>query len=231
MSAELSPDKKEELVVGLSKRGIIKFGESTLKSGRKSPIYYNQRPLLSVDHNLGMTPSQQRELASLAVKSYADKVRTLQGKGDTQLYGIPQAATAIGAVVARETDASYLWGRVGKKDYGKHEAIERSFLPESSVIQIDDVVTNADSKIVSAANLAEAGLETSGFVVMLDRQEGGEGALALAGHTMESVLTMSDVALILDDNRIIGSRELDALVEYHEDLRAEGVGSTYSYGS
>ncbi len=227
--AVLSPDKKEKLVLGLYEREIIKFGEFTLKSGRKSPIYYNQRPLLSVDHNLGMVPSRQRELASLAVEGYADKVSTLERIGDTQLYGIPQAATAIGALVAREVGASYLWGRVGKKDYGKHEAIEGNFLPDSSVVQIDDVVTNADSKIDSAANLAEAGLETAGFLVMLDRQEGGKGVLARAGHNMDSVLTMSDVALILNTNGIIGEQELDALGGYHQGLRAEGAESTYLY--
>lgn len=226
---EISPDKKEELVKGLFEREIIKFGGFTLKSGRKSPVYYNQRPLLSVDHKLSMIPGRQTGLASLAIEGYADSVEAMRERGEVLLYGIPQAATAVGALVAQRTGASYLWGRVGKKDYGKHEAIEGDFLPGHSVIQIDDVVTNADSKIESAANLKAAGLDTAGFIVMLDRQEGGKEVLARAGHNMESVLTMSDVALVLNENALITDPQLEDLWGYHEGLRAQGIESTYFY--
>ncbi|HET7060283.1 MAG TPA: hypothetical protein VFH99_03155 [Candidatus Saccharimonadales bacterium] len=222
--AEFSSDKKEELVLGLFEREIIKFVEFTLKSDRKSPIYYNQRPLLSIDRALTMIPGRQRKIASLAVEGYA-----AQTDSHATLYGIPQAATAIGALVAQKTGASYLWGRVGKKDYGKHEAIEGDFQIGDAVLQLDDVVTNADSKINSAVDLAHAGLETTGFVVMLDRQEGGTDALASAGYRMQSVVTMSEAALILNMNNVIGTQELDALGAYHEDLRAIGIQSTYSY--
>ncbi len=227
MSAVSPENKKEELVLELYEREIIKFGEFTLKSGRKSPVYYNQRPLLSINRrDVMMTPARQRKLASLAVESYAEQINPDYAH---TLYGIPQAATAIGALVARETDNSYLWGRVGKKDYGKHEGIEGDFRSGERVVQLDDVVTNADSKIESAENLAQAGLVTAGFVVMLDRQEGGKEALARAGHSMKSVLTMSEVAFILDVDNVIGSREVEGLQAYHEELRAEGVESTYSY--
>jgi orotate phosphoribosyltransferase len=218
------PDKKEELVLGLYEREIIKFGEFTLKSGRKSPIYYNQRPLLSVDRNLQMIPARQKKVAQLAVQGYA-----YHSEGHDTLYGIPQAATAIGALVAHEIGASYIWGRVGKKEYGKHEAVEGDFQNGDLVLQLDDVVTDAGSKIDSAANLTEAGLRTDGFVVMLDRQEGGKQALAEAGHSMHSVITMSEVALILNENNVIGAQEIEDLQAYHEDLRDEGIHSSFNY--
>lgn len=226
----IDPDYKsmaEELAVGLFDREILRFGEFKLKSGRQSPIYYNQRPILSVDHSLEISPDRQKRIAGLAITGYARIIE--QASPHDHLYGIPQAGTAIGALVAGQAGDSYLWGRVGKKEYGKHEAVEGNISEGETVLQLDDVVTNADSKIESAKILSEAGLETVGFVVMLDREEGGAQALEKAEHSFASYFRLSTLVPYLVENNRIGSTELDALQSYHEGLKDEGIMSTYQH--
>lgn len=221
---------EEEMVVGLYDRGIIKFGNFKLKSGRKSPIYYNQRPLMSLEYGAEMALDNQRKVAKLAIHGYAAKIEEFKPKFN-HLYGIPQAATAIGSNIAYEAGSSYLWGRVGKKDYGKHEGVEGSFIPGEKVVQIDDVVTNADSKLESAANLQEAGLETIGFVVMFDREEGGSQAVEEAGYSLSAVTGLSRAVSILAENNRIDNQAIESLHKYHAGLRAEGVATTFSYSA
>jgi uridine monophosphate synthetase len=226
MSEFSKSGREEELVLALHDREIIKFGEFTLKSGRKSPIYYNQRPLLSRLESKDQS-SHSRDI-NLAVMGYVDRIFQFGDEDYEHLYGIPQAATALGALVASRTADSYLWGRVGKKDYGKHEVIEGFYEEGDKVLQIDDVITNADSKLESAASLKEAGLDTVGFVVMFDREEGGRQVVEEAGYSFSSVTTISRTVSILKEHMRVGWLELELLDAYHEGLKAEGINSTYS---
>lgn len=228
--AEFTSKNEEELVVGLYDREIIKFGDFKLKSGRKSPIYYNQRPLLSQKHDGSMSYRQQRRITAMALQGYAQKIETLFKDETDHVYGIPQAATALGALVAFRTGKSYLWGRVGKKDYGKHEGIEGFYEPGETVVQVDDVVTGADSKIESEDNLKKAELTTLGFVVMLDREEGGKETLEQYEHPpLVAVTSLSRVVPILLGNARIGNQEVESLQTYHAGLVADGHISTFSF--
>jgi orotate phosphoribosyltransferase len=222
----------ERLVVGLYDRQLLQFGDFswTLKSKRKSPIYYNQRPITSVDYNLDMSPNDQRVLVQDAVNAYAQRV---QRSSVEHLYGIPQATTHLIGMVGLATGRSTLWGRVGGKDYGAHASIEGTYYEGQRVLQLDDVVTNADSKIESAHSLDKAGLQTLGFVVMLDRQEGDEKATGMetvrqAGYEIEAIVVLSQAVEILKQNGKIGGQEIGWVQRYHEGLRADGIATSFS---
>lgn len=219
----------ERLAVGLYDRGLLKFSnfEWTLKSGRKSPIYYNQRPVMSIDPTLEMFAASQRQVSAGVVDAYVDFVYK---DGSDHIYGIPQAMTHVAGAVALQAGRSSLWGRVGKKDYGKHEGIEGNYRKGDLVTQLDDVVTDAGSKLESGAALRAAGLVTKQFVVMFDREEGGIQALRHHPDTpyhIEAILGLSMAVDALRQNDRIGAQEIGWVQQYHEGLQAEGVVSSF----
>lgn len=217
----LPEEQQEKLAIGLYDRGALQFSnfEWTLKSGRKSPIYYNQRPLASIDYkNEDLSVIEQFQLRKLAVDSYVDTIGKLVGYGDQNdhLYGIPQAMTALGAMVAYERGDSILWGRVGSKDYGAHAKIEGNFYEGETVVCLDDVVTTAASKLETAEALTEAKLIPKGFVVMFDREEGGVEAVQKAGYEIISILGLAKTMEYLKDAGRIGNREFEWMAQHQE---------------
>lgn len=212
----------EELTVGLYDRGVLMFGDFVLKSGRKSPLYYNQRKIASFSRNSRLTINDQRRVRDLAVSGYSAVIDELGAEYD-HLYGIPQALTSLGAMVAQARGDSILWGRVGEKSYGAHVPIEGDFAEGDSVVSLDDVITNAASKIETAESLGKAMLMTRGFVVMFDREEGGAQKLEETGHDLVAVTGLGATMEILRDAGRIGAQELELVAQYQEGLRASGL--------
>jgi len=219
---------KEHLVTGLYDRGLLQFGDFTwtLKSGRRSPIYYNQRKITSINPTLEMSRAEQRMLINNAVYAYSHEVLKYKKEID-HIYGIPQAMTHLSGMVALRSCVSSVWGRIGKKQHGEHDALEGDYQPGDKVLQLDDVVTDAGSKIESAAKFNEVNLETAGFVVMLDREEGGAQAVNDAGYQITAITGLTEAVGILRQNNRIGDKEIGWVEKYHEDLRAHDINSTF----
>ncbi len=213
----------EELVVGLYDRGAIRFSnfEWVLKSGRKSPLFVNQRPITSFKHGVDLSIDHQKRIRDLAVDAYSGGIDALD-KPYEHLYGIPQGLTPLAAMVAERRGDSILWGRVGDKSYGIHSQLEGDYVDGQFVVPLDDVVTTAKSKFEAADALGEASLMTAGFVVMFDREEGGAEGVRDAGHDLVAVTGLAGSMAILGDAGRIGQQEFDWIAKYHQDLRAEG---------
>lgn len=208
----------EEMVVGFYDRDVLAFSdfEWTLKSGRKSPIYYNQRKITSFNAKLEMDRVSQRRVRDLAVSAYAETVDLLPDFD--HIFGIPQAMTALGGAVMQLSGESMLWGRIGEKDYGISDAIEGDFTVGQSVVALDDVITTAASKIETAELLDSKGLKASAFVVMFDREEGGAESLRNNGYELVAITGLAQAMDILRSNGRIGARETDWVSQYHEEL-------------
>lgn len=216
-------EKLEELVVGLYDRDAIRFSDFawTLKSGRKSPLFVNQRPITSFQHNGRLSIAQQKNIRDLAVDAYSGAVDALD-KPHEHLYGIPQALTPMAAMVAHVRGVSLLWGRVGNKDhYGIHAELEGDYARGESVVPLDDVITTAASKFQAANGLGRDDLRTAGFVVMFDREEGGAEAVRDGGYDLIAVTGLASSMSILRDAGRIGQQEFDWIAKYHDELRAQ----------
>jgi len=90
---------KSELIKRLYEIGAIKFGEFTLKSGKKSPYYIDLRIL----------PSYPTVLSE-AGKAMGEMIRSLSEK-PTRLCGIPAAGLAIANMVGIETGTPVTYTR------------------------------------------------------------------------------------------------------------------------
>ena len=174
-----APSLADEIAVGLHALGAVRFGEFTLKSGRKSPIYIDLRLLVS-------DPALMRTVA----RAMAGLMR---GIACDRIAAIPYGGLPIGQAVSLETGLPLVYPRREVKEYGTKKAIEGAFSAGETVVVLDDLVTTGGSKIEAIAPLAEAGLEVKDVVVLVDRGQGGAAELAAHGLRLHAVLTLADL--------------------------------------
>lgn len=89
----------EDLIKKLYEIGVIKFGEFTLKSGKKSPYYIDLRILPSY-------PSVLREVGRVMSKMIENSPEK-----PTRLCGVPMAGLAIANVIGVEKDIPIIYTR------------------------------------------------------------------------------------------------------------------------
>ena len=232
----LQEQLEEQIVVGMFDRKLLGFPEGgiTLKSGRQSPYYYNDRPSLSFSKKLDrtgeMTIARQAEFRRTLAQGFAARFLELEVHLD-HVFGKAQAATAPAAVGAYEAGLSYLWERVEEpgKTYGAHQKIEGTYEAGETVGLGDDVVTDGRSKAEGAQVLREAGLLPVSVTIKFDREEGGMESLYGFGFEANAVTGLTRAIGYLVANGRIGTLEIDALQAYHQDLRDEGLTSTFSF--
>ncbi|MFN2245255.1 MAG: orotidine-5'-phosphate decarboxylase [Anaerolineae bacterium] len=195
-------DPRAALTLTLADIGAIRFGEFTLASGKKSPIYVDLRLLAS-------HPPALRQVAS----AYADLLRAEVGAGEpgtrTRLAAIPYAALPIGTAVALELDLPLIYPRKEAKDYGTSRQIEGEYQAGDRAVVLDDLITTGGSKLAAIEPLEQAGLEVRDVVVLIDREQGGGAELAEAGYRLHAVLRLSEMLDLLTEAGRISAAQRD----------------------
>lgn len=212
--------KLEELVVGLYDRGELGYASSEadfikLKSGRMSPNFFNGRGIMSFSTKLEMPLRNQMKLAKLTAEGYAHAVDHTKNSTD-HIINLPQAVNPIIGAVALISGASLLYLRTpeGEKGYGKHAPIEGHFDEGDSATGIDNVISNGDTKEEVTEPIEGAGLVLPEFVVLLDREEGGEARLKAQGYDLTSVIGMGAATRVLLDAGRIRPEQAEWSFEY-----------------
>ena len=151
-------------------RGVLKFGEFTLKSGRKSPYFFNA----------GLF-NRGGDLAKLG-RYYADAL-TDAGIDFDVLFGpaykgIPIATTtAVALADHHDMDVPYCFNRKEAKAHGEGGNLVGSPL-EGKVMLVDDVITAGTAIRESMTLIAANNASLAGVLIALDRQERGTGELS-----------------------------------------------------
>jgi uridine monophosphate synthetase len=181
-------DFRAALTLALADIGAIQFGEFTLASGKRSPIYIDLRLLAS----------HPRVLQQVAW-AYATLLRSeLEiGEAGTRLAAIPYAALPIGTAVALELGMPLIYPRKEVKDHGTARQIEGEFQPGDRAVVLDDLITTGGSKLAAIAPLELAGLEVRDVVVLIDREQSGREELAEAGYRLHAVLGLGEMLDVL----------------------------------
>jgi len=174
--ARVDPALVDEIALGLHALGAVRFGEFTLKSGKKSPGYIDLRLLVS-DPSLMRTVA--RAMAGL-----------LGGIRCDRIAAIPYGGLPIGQAVSLETGLPLVYPRREVKDYGTKKAIEGAYASGETVAVLDDLVTTGGSKLEAIAPLAGAGLGVKDIGGLVDRAQGGAEELAARGLRLHAVLTL-----------------------------------------
>lgn len=169
----------KSLADGLLEAGCVKFGEFTLKSGAKSPIYIDLRRLVAFP-----------ELLKQAAAAYAE---IMQGLEFDQLAALPYAAMPIGTAISLHGGWGMIYPRKEAKGYGTKVQVEGVFEAGQQIVVIDDLISNGESKLEGIEKLNAAGLVVRDIVVLIDRQSGGVDFMAEHGYTLHSVFTLPEL--------------------------------------
>ena len=145
---------------------VLKFGEFTLKSGRKSPYFFNAG-LFNTGRDLALLG---RFYAQALVDSGID-YDLLFGPA---YKGIPIATTtAVALADHHDRDVPYCFNRKEAKDHGEGGVLVGAAVEGKKVWIIDDVITAGTAIREVVTILKNAGATIAGVLVALDRQERG----------------------------------------------------------
>ena len=210
---------KQEFIQFMVDSKVLKFGEFTLKSGRKSPFFMNAGGYV--------TGSQLKKLGEY----YAKAIYAKYGLDFDVLFGpaykgIPLAVvTAIAYSDLYGKEVRYCSDRKEEKDHG---ADKGSFLGSKlqdgdRVIMIEDVTTSGKSmeetvpKVKGAADVTIVGL-----MVSLNRMEVGKGGEKCALDEVKDLYGF-ETAAIVDMNEVVEclyNKEVNGEVLIDDTLKA-----------
>jgi orotate phosphoribosyltransferase len=160
-------DYEREFLRFALKQQVLRFGEFTLKSGRKSPYFFNAGLF-----NTGQALAALGRFYARAIVASDLSFDVLFGPA---YKGIPLAAAASIALAEQHgRDVPFAFNRKEVKDHGEGGAVVGSPLA-GRVLIIDDVITAGTSVRESVELIRTQGAEPAGVVIALDRQERGAG--------------------------------------------------------
>jgi orotate phosphoribosyltransferase len=165
-------DYEREFLRFALEQQVLRFGDFTLKSGRKSPYFFNAGLF-----NTGQTLAALGRFYARAIVASDISFDVLFGPA---YKGIPLAAAA-GIALAEQHgwDVPFAFNRKEVKDHGEGGAVVGSRLA-GRVLIIDDVITAGTSVRESVELIRTQGAEPAGVVIALDRQERGAGERSAA---------------------------------------------------
>ena len=217
---------KEEFIRFMVDSQVLKFGEFTLTSGRKSPFFMNAGAYV--------TGTQLRKLGEYYAKAIHDNF----GLDFDVLFGpaykgIPlSVATAMAISELYGKDVRYCSNRKEVKDHGDTGILLGSKLKDGDrVVMIEDVTTSGKSIEETYPIIkASADVTIKGLIVSLNRMEVGLGGKAGAldeirdkyGIEARAIVDMSEVRECLynkpiDGNIIIDDNINEALDAYYKE--------------
>jgi uridine monophosphate synthetase len=196
----LDSESKRELAERYFEIGVVKFGEFTFKSGIASPMYLDNRILVS-------HPDTLRFVA----KQYA---KILKGLKYDRLAAIPYAAMPIVGAISLEMNQPWIYSRREVKDYGTKKAIEGEYKKGETAVLIDDLITKGESKIETLEPFKHEGLVVKDFVVLFDYEKGGSAMLQKMGYKLHAAMTVSDLIEELHGAKKIDGKTYDKVKNF-----------------
>ncbi|MCI8208647.1 orotate phosphoribosyltransferase [Pseudomonas sp. S25] len=180
-------------------RGVLRFGEFTLKSGRTSPYFFNAGLF-----NSGSALAQLGRFYAAAVVESGISFDVLFGPA---YKGIPlAAATAVALAEHHDRDLPWCFNRKEAKAHGEGGSLVGAPLT-GNVLIIDDVITagTAIREVMQIIKGQEA--TAAGVLIALNRQERGNGELSAIqeverdfGIPVVSIVSLNQVLEFLADD-------------------------------
>ncbi|MFL2699906.1 MAG: orotate phosphoribosyltransferase [Gammaproteobacteria bacterium] len=187
--------QKQFLELALNAK-VLEFGDFTLKSGRKSPYFFNAAKMLNGGY-----------LYNLA-DCYREAIKSANISFDC-IYGPAYKGIFLGSIVSMMLSKHgekypLSFNRKEIKDHGEGGNIIGND-PSGDVLIIDDVISAGTAAKESIEIIKSIGANPKIMLVGLDRQEKGQGNIS-ARQELEEMFNMNVVSII----------NLDTLISYSE---------------
>ena len=210
---------KRDFIEFMVQSDVLKFGDFTLKSGRKSPFFMNAGAYVTGEqlHKLGL--------------AYAQAINNAFGLDFDVVFGpaykgIPLSViTCMALFELYGKEARYCSDRKEVKDHGadKGQLLGAELHDGDRVVIVEDVTTSGKSIDETYPKLkAAADVEVVGLMVSLNRMEVGKGGVKTAqaeiqekyGFPVASIVDMAEVT------EALWNQEVDGRVVIDDSLKA-----------
>ena len=210
---------KEEFIKFMVENGVLRFGEFTLKSGRKAPYFIN-----TGNYKTGKQLAKLGEYYAQCIVENGLEPQTLVGPA---YKGIPlSVTTAIALFNEHGKEVNYCFDRKEVKDHGEGGLFVGQQLSNGEkVVIIEDVMTSGKALREILPKLeAAAKVEVVGMIISVDRMEKALNSDLSAvkeakqefGIDVYSVVTMTDIISAIENGVIDGKEHLPAMYAYRE---------------
>ena len=214
---------KQEFIRFMVENGVLRFGEFTLKSGRKAPYFIN-----TGNYKTGKQLAKLGEYYAACIAGNGLDAETLVGPA---YKGIPlSVTTAIALFNQYGKELNYCFDRKEVKDHGEGGLfVGKQLVDGEKVIIIEDVMTSGKALSEILPKLAAAAkVEIVGMIISVDRMEkalnSDLSAVKMAkkeyGIDVYSVVTMNDIIEAIEQGVIDGKEHLTAMYEYRKQYGA-----------
>lgn len=207
---------KQEFIEFMVQSDVLKFGDFTLKSGRKSPFFMNAGAYV--------TGSQLSQLGEY----YAKAIHDAYGENFDVLFGPAYKGIPLAVITAEAffrlygKEVKYCSDRKEEKDHGADKGSFLGYKPVDGdkVVMIEDVTTSGKSMEETVPKVRSCGnVEIVGLMVSLNRQEvglsGDKSKSALDevadtyGFKTGAIVSMSEVVEYLYNKNVCGKVVID----------------------
>ncbi len=195
----------------------LKFGEFTLKSGRKSPYFFNASAL--IEHG---SLDQLGEILAAKVKDSNLEFDMIFGPAYKGIF----LGSILATKLSKEKNMPICFNRKEVKDHGEGGSLIGA-LPKGNVLIIDDVISSGLAIREALDYLRNYDVNVAGALVTLDRQEQGQNSKLMAsselineGLDILSIISLDD---LLDADEIIDESVLASIRNYRDKFRGEDV--------
>jgi orotate phosphoribosyltransferase len=186
-------DFVKEFATFLHEKEIIKFGEFTLSSGKKSSYYVDLRLVSSFPH-------QFRKM----VKTLQDLISEEIGYDNFDtLASVPTGGLVIASALAIETVKPLIYVRTKPKEHGTSKSIEGKIHQGMKVLMIDDVATTGGSVVNSIKILKEEEIVITDAYVIINRLEGAEKILKSEGVKLHQLTDILEITNSLHKEKLV----------------------------
>lgn len=190
----------EKVAKVLSDVNVVKFGKFTLASGLESPIYVDLRILPSYP-----------EAMQIVTEELVKVVKKLKPE---VIAGAETAGIPLSTAISLKTKIPMIYVRKKPKTYGRIEMIEGVLKKDQKVVLVDDMATNAFSKIKFVEGIKQAGGIVEDVLIVLDREQGGVEALAEKNIKLHSLITLKEILGYMKENNMIDDKKYNEILVY-----------------
>jgi len=189
----------KEFATFLHRNGIIKFGDFTLASGKKSSYYVDLR----------LVPSYPQEFRKMVKYLENDITQNIGLDEFDSIVSVPTGGLIIASALAIEIVKPLIYVRSKPKNYGTLKSVEGKIHEGMKVVMIDDVATTGGSVVNAIKSLKEVNVIIKDAYVIVNRMEGANEALSELGVKMHSILNILQITESLYEQKLVDESVLE----------------------